>query len=543
MLREAMSSKVQELVVNVEEHGWRRAVVVLTVSLAVLLQLADTTIVNVSLPTIDGALGASTDEGTWLVTAYIIANVIVIPLSPWLQTRFGRRAYFVTSIAGFTILSAFCGLADSLQTEIVLRFIQGAFGGGLLLPAQQILRDTFGPRELGKSQAIFGLLVPVGPTIGPILGGWLTDSYSWQWVFFVNVLPGMLAAALALVFLRNPERPRKLTVDALGIVLLAIGLGSLQYVLERGERLDWFSDPGIVAFTVLALAGCAAFLWWELRGATTPIVNLKVMGDRAVWAGTLTFFAMGFAFYGMYILQPVYTQQTLQLTTTWSGYFVAIRALALMATYPIVNWLLGKPKVDMRFVVAISSVMYGLVWLWQANEMTTTADFDAFVLSQAIGGVFLGLLYMPFNVVLMRAVNPTSVAASLGLVRLGPQIGGSVGSALIVTVMNRSFDQNADALRAGIGLARPVVSRFVAEHGSIAPALLLNMTSAQATALAQADGARFLGVIILLSSPLVLLIRRHTNATLDAAEQRDSNVRKASIVRLAPPTSPIEAKP
>lgn len=514
---------------NVEERGWRRVVIVLMVTLAVLLQLADTTIVNVSLPTIDGALGASTDEGTWLITAYIIANVIIVPLSPWLQTRFGRRAYFATSIIGFTVMSAFCGMADSLQSEIVLRFVQGAFGGGLLLPAQQILRDTYGPKELGKSQAVFGLLVPVGPTIGPILGGWLTDNYSWQWVFFVNLLPGMIAAALALVFLRNPEQPRKLPVDAPGIALLAIGLGSLQYVLERGERLDWFSDAGIVGFTILSIASCAAFIWWELRGTTAPAVNLKIMSERAVWASTLTFFAMGFSFYGMFLLQPIYTQQTLQFTTSGSGDFIALRAVSLMAMYPVVNWLLSKPKIDMRVVVAISSVMYGLVWFWQANQMTTTADFGSFVLSQAVGGVFLGLLYMPFNVVLMRAVNPAAVAASLGLVRLGQQIGGSLGSALIVTVMDRSFDQHSEALRTGITLARPVIGQFVVQHGSGAPLVLLNMVSAQANALAQADGARFLGLIVLLCSPLALLVRRSAKAATVGTEIRHVQLREKSL--------------
>jgi hypothetical protein len=194
-----------------------------------------------------------------------------------------------------------------------------------------------------------------------------------------------------------------------------------------------------------------------------------------------------------------------------------------------VNWLLGKPKVDMRVVVVISSVMYGLVWFWQANTMTTTADFGAFVFSQAVGGVFLGLLYMPFNVVLMRAVNPAAVAASLGLVRLGQQIGGSVGSAVIVTVTNRSFDQNSEALRTGINLTHPVVSQFIAQHGTTAPTLLLNMVSAQATALAQADGARFLGLIILLSSPLALLVRRSAKAVTVGAEPRRAKPREKAL--------------
>jgi MFS transporter, DHA2 family, multidrug resistance protein len=493
---------------NVEEHGWRRAVITLTVTLAVLLQLADTTIVDVSLPTIDGALGASTDEGTWLITAYIIANVIVIPLSPWLQTRFGRRAFFITSIAGFTVTSVLCGVADSLQSEIVLRFIQGAFGGGLMLPAQQILRDTYGPKELGKSQALFGLLVPIGPTIGPILGGLLTDNYSWRWVFFVNLLPGVMAALLALTFLRNPEKPRKLPVDGVGIALLAIGLGSLQYVLERGERLEWFSDTGIVIFTLLAIAGCASFAWWELSGAKTPAVNLKILRERAVWAGTLVFFAMGFYFYAMFVMQPFFTQETLHFTTAWSGYFMVLRALAVMVMYPVVSWLVARPKIDVRIVVAVSTVLFGLTWFWQANLMTTTADFDTFVGSQVVGGLFLGLSYPLLNVVLMRAVNPAAVAASLALVRLGTQLGGSIGSTLIVTVMDRSFDQNAEVLRTAVSLTRPAIVQFVAQHGALAPTMLFNMASSQATALSQADGARFLGIIVLISSPLALLIRR-----------------------------------
>ncbi len=497
---------------SVVEYGWRRTVVVVAVMLAVLLQLADTTIVNVSLPTIDGALGASTDEGTWLVTAYIIANVIVIPLSPWLQARFGRRSYFVASIAGFTIVSALCGMATSLNQEIILRFVQGAFGGGLMIPAQQILRDTYPPSELGKSQALFGLAVPIGPAIGPVLGGYLTDNLSWQWVFFVNVLPGIVAVALVLWVLRDPEAPKRMSVDAIGIALLAVGLGSLQYVLERGERLDWFNDPGIVFFTVLAVVGSAAFVWWELRGTSAPAVNLQVMRQRPVWASTLVFFMLGFAFYGMFILQPVYTQQTMHLTTSLSGQFMMLRALAVIAMYPVVHWLLGKPKIDMRVVVAVSTALYALTWWWQAQLMTSTADFGTFVVSQLVSGFLLGLAYMPLNVVVMRAVDPTAVGPSLALVRLGMQIGGSVGSAMIITVINRSFDQQADALQGSITFARSVIREFAVAHGPHAATTLAQLVSAQAATLAQADAARLLGVILLLATPLPLLVRKHRTA-------------------------------
>lgn len=510
---------------SVVEYGWRRTVVVVAVMLAVLLQLADTTIVNVSLPTMDGALGASADEGTWLVTSYIIANVIVIPLSPWLQARFGRRRYFAASIAGFTLFSALCGLATSLNAEIALRFVQGAFGGGLMIPAQQILRDTYPPEQLGKSQALFGLAVPIGPTIGPILGGYLTDNLSWQWVFFVNVLPGIAALGLVLWILRDPEPPKAMSVDAIGIALLAIGLGSLQYVLERGERLDWFDDPGIVFFTVLAFAGSAAFVWWELCGTKFPAVDLRVMRQRPVWAGTLVFFCLGFTFYGMFILQPLYTQQAMHFTTSLSGNFMVMRALAVMAMYPVVNWLVGKPKIDMRIVVTVSTVLYAFTWWWQARVMTSTADFDAFIASQVLGGVVLGLAYMPLNVIVMRAVDPRVVGASLALVRLGMQIGGSVGSAAIITYLDRLAATHLATLQETTTIAREAIRTFLAQHGAHAAPMLSALVNAQADVLSEADAARLLGVVLLICAPLPLLIRKHVP-------------RGGGVSQLAPPPRP-----
>ena len=213
--------------------------------LAALMQLADTTIVNVALPTIDGALGASTDEGAWFITAYIIANVIVIPLSPWLQTMLGRRNYFALSIAGFTVTSVLCGLANDATTEIALRFVQGAFGGGLMVPAQQIIRDTFPPAKLAVSQSLFALAVVLGPTIGPTLGRHSYRRLTWRWVFFVNLLPGILATVLVLTFVRDPAPGKRTAFDFFGITLLAIGLGCLQYVLDEGERNGWFDDTTI----------------------------------------------------------------------------------------------------------------------------------------------------------------------------------------------------------------------------------------------------------------------------------------------------------
>src|SRR5579883_772925 len=235
----------RELGSNVVEYGMARAIIVAGVMLATLLQTLDTTIVNVALPTIQGNLGATIDEGAWVVTGYIISAVIVIPLTPWLQLRFGRRQYYATAIFGFTIASMLCGLSHSIEELIVWRIVQGLFGGGLIATGQATLRDTFPIKQLSVSQSLFALGAIVGPSIGPYLGGVLTDNYSWNWVFFINVVPGTLAGFIVLLRLRNPNEPAKIPVDAVGLALLAIGLGSLQYVLGQGERSEWFDSPAI----------------------------------------------------------------------------------------------------------------------------------------------------------------------------------------------------------------------------------------------------------------------------------------------------------
>jgi DHA2 family multidrug resistance protein len=232
---------------SVIESGPRLAFVTLGVLLATLLELIDTTIVNVSLPYIQGNLGASQEEGTFIVTGYIVANVIVIPLTPWLQRRFGRRQYYLASILIFTFASLMCGLSNSLESLVFWRVIQGLGGGGLISTSQAILRETFPPEKQAAAQAIFSVGVIIGPTIGPVLGGILTDQLSWPWVFFVNLPVGLCAAFLVGSFLRNPEPPQKLAVDGVGVALLAIGLGALQYMLDQGQEKDWFGSDAIVA--------------------------------------------------------------------------------------------------------------------------------------------------------------------------------------------------------------------------------------------------------------------------------------------------------
>ncbi len=338
--------------VSVVEYGARRVAVVCAVMLAALMQLADTTIVNVALPTIDGALGASTDQGAWFVTAYIIANVIVIPLSPWFQTLFGRQRYFAISIAGFTLTSVLCGLANDATAEIALRFVQGAFGGGLMVPAQQIIRDTFPPAKLAVSQSLFALAVVLGPTIGPTLGGILTDDLTWRWVFFVNLIPGVAATALVLIFVRDPAPARRTSFDVFGVALLALGLGCLQYVLDEGERNGWLDDATIALTALTAFVSLAAFVVWELFGAKNPAVALRTFANRTVWGTSVIYFGVAGGFFAILFIQPQWSQSSLGFTTTLAGLLLMARAGVLVLLYPVTTWVTSQADWDMRWFAA-----------------------------------------------------------------------------------------------------------------------------------------------------------------------------------------------
>ena len=280
------------------EVGFRKWIIVITVILSSVIELIDATIVNVSLPQMMGNLGATLDQIAWVVTAYIFANVIVVPMASWLSAFFGRRNYFAGSILLFTVSSFFCGHATSLWELVLFRFLQGAGGGALMATSQSILVESFPPEELGFATGLFGLGVVVGPTVGPTLGGWITDNYSWPWIFYVNLPIGTLAFILTAMFIRDPHEKREVgSIDWSGIALLILGVGSLQIVLDRGERDDWFNATYIVVLTVVAAVGIAAFIWRELT-AEHPVVDLRVLRNRQLAVGTLFTFVLGFGLFG-----------------------------------------------------------------------------------------------------------------------------------------------------------------------------------------------------------------------------------------------------
>ena len=521
--------------ISVVEFGWRRNAVVIAVMLAALMQLADTTIVNVALPTIDGALGASTDEGAWFVTSYIIANVIVIPLSPWFQTIMGRRNYFALSIAGFTIVSILCGLANDTNTEIALRFIQGAFGGGLMVPAQQIMRDTFPQSELAKSQSLFTLAVVLGPTIGPTLGGLLTDNLTWRWVFFVNVLPGIAATILVMLFVRDPQGRRRIPFDVAGVALLAVGLGALQYVLDEGERYGWFDDSTILLCAIVAALALVAFVLWELYGAKAPGVALRVFRQRTVWAMAIINFAVAAGIFALVFIQPQWSQTSLGFTTSLAGLLLMVRAGTLVVLFPLTTWVTSQAKWDMRIVAAAGMFVAGFATWLQTFVMTTQTSFETLIFTQALSGVGYAFIWVPLSVVLFRTVDQASIPAALALTRLTQQIGASVGSAYAVTLLDRGYVAARTALASQITLGRAEIANYLATGGAHAIGTLDALVTSEALNIAAVDATRFFALATIAAAVLPFLLAGNKRAP--------SPIRSVEAVTsvLAPPMHPENA--
>lgn len=486
------------------EYGTRRHLVVAGVMLAALLQTVDLTIVNVALPTIQGNLGATVDEGTWVLTAYVIANVVVIPMTPWLQLRFGRKNYFLASIAGFTIASVLCGMATSLDALILFRVLQGAFGGGLLATAQIVLRDTFPPAQLGLSQSIFALGTIVGPSVGPTLGGVLVDNLSWPWVFDVNLVPGALAFALLWFYMRDNARPQKARVDVAGIGLLVVAVGCMQYVLDQGQRDDWFSDPSIQLCTLLAVAATVSFVWWELR-VPQPIVDLRVLSQPAVAAALAIAGAFAGIVFPALLLLPQFTVETLGFTSTLAGLLIGIRALpVLLLTMPVAR-LTGLARFDLRWAIGGGLALAGLGTLWLSSQLTTQSALMTFALPLLVVGTGAAFVYSPLLVATMRAVPIEAGAKAASFIVLAFQLGGSISSAAVVAFLDQRLQFHQTMLAAEATLSRLPVAAYL-QHGS--RAALAATIGAQSAALAYADALFAAGTFALVVSPAVLLLAR-----------------------------------
>lgn len=498
-----MAANVQRAPVSVVEYGSRRLIVVIGVMLSSLLQTLDSTITNVALPNIQGSLGASPDEGTWVINGYTIAVVIVIPMIPWLQTILGRKRYFLACIAGFTLASFLCGISSSISELIAFRILQGLFGAGLLATGQTILRDTFPPEQLGISQGIYALGAIMGPALGPPLGGVLVDNANWNWVFDINILPGIASFLILAQFLRDPSERRDEPLDALGLVFLVVGIGSLQYVLSEGERWDWFSDRNNVLFACAAAVGIVGLIWHELRTAR-PLVDLRIFRYRAAWAGCLLAAVIGGAIYGSTYALPQLVQNSLGFTATLSGLLIFMRAIPIAVATPFIARVVTT--VDTRWFIGIGFIVLGLGNLVQANVTTPISDFTNFVFPLMLTGVGAVLLFIPLTTSVLSGVPRAEGIRASAYTNLAVQLGGSISIAALSTLITRRTAFHLNVLADNYAPGSTHLAN--APPGSVNPEALLSLVDGQAVVLAFSDATIAIAIACFASVALVFALPR-----------------------------------
>jgi DHA2 family multidrug resistance protein len=491
------------------------------VMLAVVLEILDTSIVNVALPSMMGNLGATVDEISWVATSYIVANVIVIPMTSWLAGRFGRRRYFVGSILLFTAASFLCGAARTLPELVVFRVIQGLGGGALLAVGQSVLIEIFPPRQQGTGQAIFGLGAMLGPSLGPTLGGWITDAWSWPWIFYVNVPLGIAAAILCWRYLPTPRAGtlrRSAGVDWPGIALLVVGIASLQILLESGHEHDWFESDWITALAGISALAIALFVWHELR-TEHPVVDLRVFRHRALVVGCVYGVAMGVGLYGSVFLFPLFTQQVLRWTSWQSGMAILPSSLATAITMPIAGRLVWRLGPAPLFAAGIAVFLPSL---FAMSHWTAQSGWWDLFWPQIGRGVAMGCMFSPLSVATLRALPPSDVLQGSGLYNLFRQTGGSLGIAVLATLIDHrgalhhaylaeSVSAFSEATRLRLAqLAAGLQARGLDPGGALAGAreLLGHLLDAQAAVLAFRDCYLAILIVFLLLVPLVPLLRR-----------------------------------
>lgn len=418
------------------ETGFRKWIITFTVITASLLELIDTTIVNVSLPDIMGNLGATLDGVGWVVTGYAVANVIVLPMSGWLGQRFGQKNYFLFSIIAFTCFSFFCGNATSLNELIFFRILQGFAGGGLLSTAQAILLEAWPPEEIGLATALFGLGAVVGPTVGPTIGGYINDHFDWRWIFYVNIPVGALASFCVYTFIRKtPKSGKGMPVDWWGIGLLAVAVGCLQTLLEKGEREDWFNSVFIICLIFISVVAAILFIWRELN-TEHPIVNFKILKHRSFTIGMFTSFVLGLGLYGSVFVFPILCQNILGFTAEQTGLILLPGGVATILMMPGVGVALKKgiPPQILSCVGFIIFFMFCMMMVWNTTSVSGTSDFFWPLIIRGLG---MALLFVPITTMAVQDLRGKEIGQGTGLNNMARQLGGSFGIALITTFLDR----------------------------------------------------------------------------------------------------------
>ncbi|UDQ79276.1 multidrug efflux MFS transporter permease subunit EmrB [Erwinia rhapontici] len=413
-------------------EGAQLVLMTIALSLATFMQVLDSTIANVAIPTIAGNLGASNSQGTWVITSFGVANAISIPITGWLAKRFGEVKLFLWSTVAFVIASWLCGMSESLSMLIFFRVIQGIVAGPLIPLSQSLLLSNYPPAKRSVALSLWAMTVIVAPICGPILGGWISDNYHWGWIFFINVPIGVVVVILALQTLRHRETETVIRpIDTVGLVLLVVGIGCLQVMLDRGKELDWFSSPEIITLTVIAVVALVVLLVWELTD-DHPIVDLSLFKSRNFTIGCLSISLAYMLYFGSIVLLPQLLQEVYGYTATWAGLASAPVGIIPVILSPIIGRF--AHKLDMRRLVTFSFIMYAVCFYWRAYTFEPGMDFAASAWPQFIQGFAVACFFMPLTTITLSGLPPERLAAASSLSNFTRTLAGSIGTSITTTM-------------------------------------------------------------------------------------------------------------
>lgn len=486
-------------------------IVAIAVMFSTFMEVLDTTVVNVSLEHIAGDLSATIDEATWALTSYLVANAIILPITGWLATYFGRKRLLMMSVIGFTIASFLCGFAPTLGFLVVCRIIQGAAGGCLQPLSQAILLEAFPPDQRGKAMGFWGLGIVVAPVLGPVLGGWLTDSYSWRWVFYINIPVGIASLFMTQLFVFDPSylKRAKTKIDYWGIGFLAVWIGALQIALDKGEQDDWFGSRFIVTLLTVAVVFLVIFLIREFL-AEHPVVDLRVFKERSYSAGVVLMTVVGFVLYGSLVLLPIWIQTLLGYPALAAGIALAPRGMGSMLGMPLVGMIL--PKTDPRRFLA-GGLIIGAGTLWQFSMLNLNTGYWNLFWPQFIQGLSLALLFVPLTTITMSPVPREKMGNATSIFNLTRNMGGSIGIAMVQTMQSRYTQTHINYLGSRVTPFNPQATQTINALSSRmghtgALAAIFGMIQQQAAMLSFIDVFRILALMFLGMVPLLLIMKR-----------------------------------
>jgi DHA2 family multidrug resistance protein len=504
--------------------GFNPWVVALTVTLATFMEVLDTSIANVSLPHIAGSLSAGQDESTWVLTSYLMSNAVILPVSGWLATRFGRKRFYMTCVTLFTVSSFLCGIAPNLASLIFFRVLQGLGGGGLAPSEQAILADTFPPAKRGMAFAVYGMAVVLAPAIGPTLGGFITDTYSWRWVFFINVPVGIVSLVLSSRVVQDPPhlaemRKRVGPVDYVGLGLIALGLGSLEVVLDTGQQKDWFASRTITLYAVIAAVALTTFVVWEWRHRH-PVVEVRMFRDRNFAVSNLMMLVLGMALYGSTVLLPQYVQVWMGWSAQDAGMALSPGGLTVICLLPLVGRLISR--VDARYLIAFGFATMSVALYHMSRTIYPGMDFHTAMMLRIYQSVGLAFLFVPINTIAYAGIPPSKSNQVSGILNLSRNMGGDIGIAMVTTLIARRSQWHQANLVANVRPGDPLLLERLqsmaqalqhagvsaAQSSKLAIAGIYRQVTVQAQTLAYLDVLFVLACFTAVMVPLVLLTRR-----------------------------------